>query len=239
MDRNQNTTASSSSCAPHSPVAQPAVGRPGREAEEERPTRPLMKLVELREQMKQQYLDMKTWLALRNPVFAEETTDPSLSVSMENVETPYESLLSDLRTKQLAVHRMQCAQALLHEIQKNRESDVQVSVDLCQRIASIQKENRELRSLIGQVSKRRFELKMVLQSLLHTLRTQAEVRERAGRITADSHTATQAYLDQSYQVALTLQEVFRRLILCAKINWVEDPKLLSAVLSMKDSNASE
>ncbi|KAK6490184.1 hypothetical protein HHUSO_G7194 [Huso huso] len=212
--------------------------------EAKKPAQPLTELVCVREQMKQHFLEMKTSITLRDPTFACEMSDRSLNVSLETFETPYEEVLYTIRNKDLAIHRMQCARAVSRQMQINADDRWLMSklmnstIDLCKTIESIQNVETEVSALCMYVCMYLFvlELKVELRARMKAVQTQAQLNEQVQQFSAGTEDAGRAHLEQHSNVLVLIQEVFRRVILGAGVHWAEDPKLLRAVLCMKDAS---
>ncbi|XP_040835000.1 centromere protein H isoform X3 [Ochotona curzoniae] len=162
---------------------------------------------------------------------------------IEELENEIEEVKLGLETQNLAISRIQCANALKRSLEKTDPKnsgfmdDMKHVIKLQKLIITSQKESRSLEEKLLDIRKKRLELKQTSESKL--LEIQTEKNKKKEDLEQVENSEKIQMLRQNLQTELhittVIQHVFQNLILGSKANWAEDPTLKEIVLQLENN----
>lgn len=197
----------------------------------------------LREQTKQQLREYKAMLDAHEEKTPEIVQEHQIEEKIEELENEIEEVKLGLETQNLAIRRIQCANALKRSLEKTDPKnsgfmeDMKHVIKLHKLIITSQKESRSLEEKLLDVRKKRLELKQTSESKL--LEIQTEKNKKKEDLEQVENSEKIQMLRQNLQMELhittVIQHVFQNLILGSKANWAEDPTLKEIVLQLENN----
>ncbi|XP_040834998.1 centromere protein H isoform X1 [Ochotona curzoniae] len=197
----------------------------------------------LREQTKQQLREYKAMLDAREEKTPEIMQEHQIEEKIEELENEIEEVKLGLETQNLAISRIQCANALKRSLEKTDPKnsgfmdDMKHVIKLQKLIITSQKESRSLEEKLLDIRKKRLELKQTSESKL--LEIQTEKNKKKEDLEQVENSEKIQMLRQNLQTELhittVIQHVFQNLILGSKANWAEDPTLKEIVLQLENN----
>lgn len=203
----------------------------------------LLTVLRVREQIKQHLMEYNTAI---NAVGEENIPDPDeklIELSMEDLEKEMEEIKVSYENKNLALQRIQVADALTTRL-KDNDHESKVIWDKIMHILLLntailisQQQSHELEEKLNEVKQSRLALKRAgeckLAQINDTKRKQKEKLENME--VGDKLKKIRRNLQQEVQMTTLIQNIFQNLIAGSGVNWAKDPDLKAIVLQLEEN----
>ncbi|KAM4772197.1 centromere protein H-like isoform 3-T3 [Rhinophrynus dorsalis] len=175
---------------------------------------------------------------------SKDDVDGSLNVSLNMAYHPLQKELCSVRSKEMALERIQSFNALLNVLQKDhtQSSSLKVmmnhSMDLCKKIQTVQLSNKLLEEKLYSVRRSRMEMRISEQELFKKVQQAEERKHKLHSIKIDTQVTGRENMETISNKVIIIQETFQRLLISAQVNWAEDPHLAYLMMKVKESPLS-